>query len=138
MTNRQKYTVVDQNRSLVFTGILLGHASSAGARKNRWTEITIYLTDAGQYVVSGVGQTTVKKGDLAWDKHIGRSVRAPEDETPHPWCHVCDTPDSVIAVLYQKDNDGVRYMTHVVRAALEASICNDKALADAFLVGEIA
>lgn len=138
MTERHKYTVVDQNRSIVFIGTLLGHASSAEANKNRWTEITIYLTDAGQYVVSGVGQTTVKKGDWAWDKHVGRSMQASEDETPHSWSHVCDTPESVISVLHQTDRDGVRYMTRVVRTALEASIQNDRALANAFLVEKIA
>lgn len=137
MTDRQKFTVTDRNRSIVFTGKLLGHSSSAGEKKNRWTEITIYITDAGQYVVAGVGQTTVKKGDMAWDKRLGQMVPAPEDEVPHFWSHVCDDADGAISIIHQKGSDGVRYMTRVARSALEAAILQDRALADAFLVENI-
>jgi|ERR1035438_6032278 hypothetical protein len=138
MTERQQYTVVDRSRSIIFTGTLLGHASSAGENKNRWTEITIYLTDGGQYIVAGIGQSTVKKGDLAWDKHLGHEVLAKEDETPHCWVHVCDSAEGAVSMLHQKGNDGVRYITDVARAALEAAILQNAALADAFLVEEIA
>jgi EXLDI family protein len=137
MTERHKYTVTDHQRSIVFTGMLLGHASSAEENKTRWTEMTIYLTEAGQYVVAGVGQSSVKKGDWIKDS-TGRSVQALEDETPRAWSHVCDTPEGAIAVLYQKDSTGVRYMTDVARAALESAIIHNAALADAFLVEEIA
>lgn len=138
MTERQKYTVVDNTRSIVFTGILLGHASSAEEKKTRWTEMTIYLTDAGQYIVAGVGQSTVKKGDWIRDQHTGRSVQAQEDETPRAWFHICANAEGAISVLRLKDSDGVRYMTNVAKAALEAAIVQDQTLANAFLVEEIA
>jgi EXLDI family protein len=138
MTDRQKYTVTDHSRSIVFTGVLLGHASSAEEKKTRWTEMDIYLTAAGQYVVTGVGQSTVKKGDWVKDSHTGKSSQAPEDETPRAWAHICDNAEGVISVLHMKDRDGVRYMTDVARAVLEAAILQDRALADAFLVENIA
>lgn len=137
MTDRQKYTVVDHSRSIVFEGILLGHATSADEHKNRWTEMTIYLTEAKQYVVAGVGHSTVKKGDWVRDG-AGRMIQAPEDETPRAWSHICDTPEGAISVLHLKDSDGIRYMTHVARAALEAAILQDTALATAFSVERIA
>lgn len=138
MMERQKYTVVDQTRSIIFTGTLLGHSSSAEEKKNRWTEMNIYLTDAGQYIVAGTGHSTVKKGDWVRDAHTGRTVQAPEDETPRPWFHVCSTAEGTISVLHMKDSEGVRYMTNVAKAALEAAILQDRSLAEAFSVERIA
>lgn len=130
--------MVDHQRSIVFAGTLLGHASSAEEKKPRWTEMTIYRTDEGTYIVAGVGHSNVRKGDWVRDQHTGHSVQATEDETPRAWSHVCDTAEGAITALHLRDGDGIRYITHVARAALETAILQDSALANAFLVEKIA
>ena len=134
MTKRQQYTVKDHDRAFSFRGVLLGHASSESPFKKRWTEMSIYRTDGGTYIISGVGQTCVKKGDPIPDE----DGIADEDETPRAWAHVCESAAGAIQRLYLYDNDNVRYMTRIAKLALEEAISKDDALRDAYLVEEVA
>jgi len=43
---------------LVFTGTLLARSSSKRVGKDRWTELELYVTEAGNYVSAVIGQTT--------------------------------------------------------------------------------
>ena len=138
MTKRQKFTVQDHERSFAFAGVLLGHASSETPSRKRWSEMSIYRTEAGTYIIAGVGQTRVKKGDVVWDDDEGRDVIAEVDETPRAWAHICESAEGAIQRLYLYDNDNVRYMTRVARYALEEAIKHDQALKDAFLIEEVA
>jgi hypothetical protein len=135
MTKRQRYTVQDHDRKFVFNGVCLGSASSETSSKQRWTEMAIYRTDAGTYIISGIGQTRVKKGDLIQDSD---GEYALTDETPRAWAHVCETAEGAIQRLYLYDESNVRYMTRIARAALEKAVKNDDALKDAFLLEEVA
>jgi len=130
--------VQDHERAFTFNGVLLGHASSENQSKNRWTEMSIYRTDKGTYIISGIGQTRVKKGDYVWDDEKSRDVRATKDETPRAWAHVCESAEGAIQRLYLFDTDNVRYMTRVARTALLAAIELDDALKNAFLIEEVA
>ena len=138
MTQGQKFTVQDHERTFAFHGVLLGHASSESRTKKRWTEMSIYRTDKGTYIISGIGQTRVKKGDRIWDDDAKTEVVALADETPRAWAHVCESAEGAIQRLYLYDNDNVRYMTRIARLALESAIKLDVALRDAFLVEEVA
>lgn len=51
----QKYTVRDEHRSLEFTGVQLAAASSENEYVQRWTEIEVYKTQAGKFVVHRAG-----------------------------------------------------------------------------------
>lgn len=138
MTKRQKFAVQDHERSFMFNGVLLGRATSEIASKKRWTEMAIYRTEAGTYIISGVGQTRVKAGDRVWDDDEKKEVIAEFDEIPRAWAHVCESAEGAIQRLYLYDNDDVRYMTRVARNALLAAIKLDDALNKAFHVEEVA
>ena len=50
----------DGEKDLRFTGELLADASShehSGSNSNRWTEMTVYKTESGKYVVEIIGRT---------------------------------------------------------------------------------
>jgi hypothetical protein len=134
----ERHTVHDHGRELVFSGVLLGYATSESVNKRRWTEMSIFRTDAGQYIVSGVGTSLVKKGEWIVDRFTNEKVQSPEDEIPRAWTHLCENAEGVIVALHLRDHDGIRYMTNVARAALESAILHDDALRKASLVEEIA
>lgn len=134
MTNGRttEFTVHDRDRELTFTGVLLGRSSSQAPGKRRWSEVTIYRTEAGKYVVEGVGRTNVRTGDLV------DGIVAEADEEPFFWAHVCDEADGVVQSLYLYDDTSTRYMTKVARRALRAASKLDPDLRSAFAVERIA
>jgi hypothetical protein len=133
MTQRRlrQYTVPDGDRVLSFKGKLLGFASSESRFKPRWTEMSIYITEKGTYIIAGVGATRVKKGDVV------EGVIAEKDETPRAWTFVCETAEGAIRHLYLHD-ENVRYMTRIAKIALGEAIQHDEALKKAYSVEEVA
>ena len=117
---RQRYAVQDRERTLTFTGVRIGHASSRLGQQSRWAEISIYRTDSGTYIVSGAGRTVV------------------DGETSRCWAHVISEAPGVVAALYQYDDDDVRYLTKVAKHALEEAAQHDEAVQRAFLIEEVA
>ena len=116
MTERREHTVRARERELVFVGELLGSSSSHSPGKTRWSEVEIYQTVDGEYVVAGIGRSTVPG-----DKDLC-------------WAHVCGTAAAAVEQLHQYDDDDVRYITALSRRAIEAAGENDQALLDAFRV----
>lgn len=51
------YQVRDSSRLITFDGDLLGFASSEREGVPRWTEMSVYLTDGGSYVLEKVGRS---------------------------------------------------------------------------------
>jgi hypothetical protein len=115
-----RFEVKDGDRTLKFTGVCLGEASSFRPGKDRWAELAIHRTAAGKYVVSGCGRST-RAGDQ--DKH---------------WAEVCDRPDAVIEKLHMLDSGRARYLPRVNREVLEQARENDPDFERAYLVQEIA
>lgn len=138
MTESQAFSVKDWERTFEFRGVLLGHASSYRPSKMRWAEMSIYMTDAGQYIVSGIGQTVVKEGDVIWDDRQHVQVVVEKDEQPRAWAHVCESAEGVIQSLYLYDDDGIRYMTNISRTALAFAMREDSDLRAAFMVEQVA
>lgn len=59
-TENQVYKVPDRLRTLVFTGRMIGKASAQRpGGEPRWTDITIYVTEGGSYVVQREGVSLV-------------------------------------------------------------------------------
>ena len=116
----QRFAVQDRERTFTFTGTLVAHASSRGNHQPRWAEISIYKTEAGQYVVAGVGRSVI------------------EGETSRCWAHVIETAPGVVAALYQYDEDSVRYMTRVAKSVLKKASRVDEQIRQAFLIEEVA
>lgn len=96
-----KYVVDrDGERDLVFAGDILAQVSShsnVGPQQNRWTEIDIYRTRKGKYIVAIRGRT-------CWQGEINRHE-----------AHVCDDEAAVIRALSQ---DGT-YISDLAKKAMD-------------------
>lgn len=103
-------TIAADDRAVEFRGELLGSASSQRPGKDRWSEISIYRTAAGQYVISGVGRTQVP------------------GEVDRVWAKVSGTPEGVIETLHMYDSDEVRYLPWTNKSALLEAARNDPTL----------
>lgn len=55
----QRHTVRDSTRKYAFTGVRLAYVSSEAPEKTRWTDIELYRTDGGIYIIHKVGVTTL-------------------------------------------------------------------------------
>lgn len=119
MTDRRTHTVRARDRELVFEGVLLGSSTSQTAGKQRWSEVYIYKTIDGEYIVAGIGRST-----LPGDKDLC-------------WAHVCGTPAAAVEQLHQYDDDEVRYITALSRRAIEDAGRQDQALLDAFMTEDL-
>lgn len=53
------HQVRDGSRLIMFEGELLGFSSSEREGVSRWTEMSVYLTDGGSYVLEKVGRSLV-------------------------------------------------------------------------------
>lgn len=136
--------VRDQDRVLEFVGEKIGHASSEGPHSLRWTEIEIYKTEAGNYVVHRIGVSLVYHSLNGRGKNCrsGRTVEAADvardiDAEPCPDCQpdldavsrvrqetdrhsaeaVSGAQDLVRALSLTRDN-GMTYLSAVAREAL--------------------
>ena len=84
-TATRKYLVKrDNQRDLRITGEQLATASShhyQGDRQNRWTELELYKTESGKYVIATIGRT-------CW-----------QGESDYHTAVICDTEQEVIRAL---------------------------------------
>lgn len=96
------YELYDQYEVVAFSGWRLAHASTEpDSRTPRWTEISIYKTTGGQYVVHTVGRS------LVFHRHGGpcqRGVRTEYDELPDGavGCRRCWDSDDVEELAEQQ------------------------------------
>src|SRR5919109_2034176 len=70
----------DGQQYLVFSGSLAAEASDRlrhGQEQDRWTDIRVYRTDTGSYVVEQVTRTLSQKGDAVW--YQGDLCPTPQD-----------------------------------------------------------
>lgn len=105
----------DDGRDLRFQGVVLGRATSYVDGSERWTEITIFKTDKGNYVASVVGLSIVP-GES--DRY--KAVRS-------------NSAEDIVTFL---SHPVKRFLTIVAKGALEAAAVNDDSLAGA-LVEEV-
>lgn len=110
------HVVFDGEREIRFRGVLLGESSSHQSGKTRWIELSIYRTTGGNYIVAGVGRSTVP------------------GETTRCWAHVCESAQGALESLYMYDGDQVRYLTRTAKEAITTAMADDAALREAYLV----
>jgi hypothetical protein len=101
MTNDNEYFIPDDDRVVHFFGRLLGYASSEEPNKTRWSEIAVYETREGNFVVAGVGVSTV------------------DNEVNWHWAQVCSEAQCVVERLRLNDDDGGWYIPRTSRRALQ-------------------
>jgi EXLDI family protein len=92
-----------------FNGDLLADETSRQPGQPRWTEIRIYRTDTGRYVVESVGKSAYKH------------------EKDWPVVTVCDDPGDVKRAL-QRDGNRGPYLTNLAILALGNAGSRDPAL----------
>lgn len=130
------YEVHDRERLVRFTGELLGEATSRWANHAdhlesfaprftrcgacRWTEVRVYRTEAGSYVIETVGRSLLP------------------DEVDLSRCTVAESAVGAVETLHTYDQDEVRYITKTAREAAVAAAARDEEFERAFMVEEVA
>lgn len=113
---RGRHEVRDGSRVVRFEGSLLAEASSRWGDSPRWTELALYRTAAGTYVLAGVGRSVLP------------------GETDRTWTKQADGPDGAIELLHITDESGVRFMTKHARRVAEAAAAADDDFREAWEV----
>lgn len=102
------YTVPDRDREIQFDGEVLGRVSSRTELKQRWIELALYRTDAGSYVLAGVGRSTVP------------------GEHDRKWAEIADEPSGVIEFLYLTNDHSQRFLPNTARRLLSQAAKADE------------
>ena len=167
------HTVRDGDRALTFFGTELAFESTFGARGGqprpfddlRWTEITIYRTTEGRYILEKVGRSDVyhTPASSGGCKH-GMVVLARDLDSDRRPCVTCkpspirqldtndkvsveldrystriiDTAEELVAACHETDESGYRYLTNSTRKVLATAASKDDAVSKAYFTQRIA
>jgi len=162
MTTLTQYQVQDGSRVLTFDGVLLGSASSKRSGSPRWSELRLYKTTGGSYVLEKIGRSTVLH-EPGCSSIIGVIPRF-EDEHPgddpddgywyddcvpemydltkllvekdRHWALIADDPAQVVDALYRR-KDGARHLPRLSIELLEKVMKEDEAIAGSYMVERI-
>lgn len=157
----ETYKIRDGSRVVSFDGVLLSAVSSERAGASRWTELELYKTESGKYVLSRVGRSVVthvfecadvtSRLPLFVKEHPERD---PDDFDYHTcvpqeydldkllveqdrfWALIADNAQDIIEGLHRK-KDGVRFLPRMAVDLLERASGVDSAIADAFYVEKV-
>lgn len=114
VTTPAPFVVFDESRQLHFTGTLLGEATTHETEKRRWTDMALYRTAGGSYVLHIIGRSSVR-GEV--DIHSGR---------------VCEDAAAVVLSLHRTDDNGVQFLSTVARDLLHAAAQLDYDIAEEY------
>lgn len=154
----RKHRVNDQYGVLEFEGDLIGEASTESDRSPRWTEIKIYRTTGGNYVVSRVGVSLVYHAmEAPCASGLPRLARdlVENDTRQLEPCEICQPQDlddmtpgtrvrvetdrhsaeavpavRLVEALTLKRQNGSTYVSNVAQTALSMALDNDPSLID--------
>jgi hypothetical protein len=152
-----QHKVKDGVRTYEFSGVLLAHSSSKFGNKPRWVEFDLYKMANGEYMVSRVGFSVYYHDESCFTvgrNHLSRAdgLELPAEyapcekckpfrgnpegvfpETPRPAAWRCPDAEGVVDSLKKEDeNNGVLYLTNVVKRLLTEASGLDKDISDAF------
>lgn len=155
------YDVRDgSTRTIRFQGQLLGEVSSRRAQAPRWTELRLYKTEAGAYVLEKVGASVVVHapncpdilGTLPRFQEINpgadpsdgtwwfcercgdiavRDITTLLVESNRYWAIISDDPAQIVDSLYRR-KDGARSMPRMSLDLLDEASRADPAILDSF------
>lgn len=149
-----------QTRIIEFEGRLLGEVSSRRSQAPRWTELRLYRTDAGVYVLEKVGASVVVHAPNCSDimgslprfqeKHPGadptdskwwfcercgdlavRDITSLLVESNRYWAIIAEDPADIVDSLYRRKN-GARSMPRMSLDLLDDAGRDDQAILNAF------
>src|SRR5437868_3049073 len=95
--------------AISFEAELIGSASSRDSGKTRWSELQIYRTGSGAYVVTGVGRSTV------------------DEERDLHWIRVSRTAKDALKSLIRRGKGGP-YLTNVALDAIDEAANTDASI----------
>jgi hypothetical protein len=155
----QRFDVRDGQRPVTFVGWMVADADSQGGGDPRWTELALYRTTSGKYVLEKIGRSDVFHSPRCRRKSKGVQVASlaeaegagegPLEEQFVP-CEQCrpgfaDAPvyverdissiavyadaDTVVDSLFRKDADNMRYLSRVARELLDEAARSDEVIA---------
>lgn len=117
----QRHKLRDGHRVVYVTGAMLGEADSQSGEEVRWTELTLYRTTRGNYVLQKIGRSDVfhtpeckrqskgRKYDSlqgAWDYTLATGDAEPDNRTMEERyvpCEDCDPDHDVAPVFAERD-----------------------------------
>lgn len=120
MTEDAEHEARTGDRTIRFRGRLLAEATSWTPGRRRWTDIRMYKTEAGQYVIEIVGCTEIRSEEWRYATQVS------------------DTAEGAVECLHKYDEDGVRYLTKLADKVAHDAAEADPQFADAFLVERVA
>lgn len=156
----QEYDLKNGEHRVQFAGELLSKRSSQqGITDLRWTEIEIYKTQGGKYIIHKIGRSVVihrtgqscSSGPEIPLSHIDEDARdcprcLPKKtlsggmvthEVDRHTVHVSYTAHGAVESCYTQDGDKVAYLTYPARAALTEASAMDEDIRDAFMVQRV-
>jgi hypothetical protein len=163
-----EFTARNGAERYVFDGVRLAKTTTKEADSLRWTEINIYRTKAGKYVVEKVGRTLVyHSGEPGFDcSDYGVLIEPADLSEKALWCPICEPPDNpagpvrmetdrfytvltetataLVDACWMTNNDsksegfGTKFIPNVAREALTWAAERDEGIRDAFLTQRIA
>jgi hypothetical protein len=142
----------DGNRVIKFSGQILASVSSEDENSLRWSEFTLYKTQANKYILHRIGRSRVYH--TLWC-HRGLeptpTTAITEDWVPCSKCKpnlindsmicpektrnkviITPTAESIITALYMKDENDVFYLTNTAKDLLEEASENDEDIKKAY------
>ena len=111
-------TIIDRDGDLPirFTGELLAEADSFEPAKLRWTEIALYRTSSGRYVLHEEGLSKI------------------DGEADRSSAFVADDANELIDKLYRINAQGKRYITRMAQDLIAQAAIRDSEIAAACVV----
>lgn len=106
----------DADLPLAFTGEVIAEAHSYETGKLRWTELTLYRTSSGKYVLHEEGITEV------------------DDEDDRSSAYVSEDAGELIASLYKVNARGKRYLTKLAQELVARAAVADPGIRAHYVV----
>ena len=154
--------VRDGSRLITFQGTLLGSVSSERQGSPRWTEMSLYLTHGGSYVLEKVGRSVMTHmpgcsriigklprfqeahpgddpevgywyDDCVPDEYDFTQMLVEEDRF---WAVIAEDPGRVVEALHRK-KEGSRQLPRISMDLLDEAGKHDERIRDAYLVERI-
>lgn len=154
--SEQRFNVKDGQRPLTFMGWEIARADSQSGSDVRWTELTLYRTLNDRYVLEKIGRSDVFHADTCRRPSKGvrfevleDAVDEEEDLDDFVPCVECkpntdvspvwveqdisavalfESPEKLVASLFRRENDNMKFLSRVSRTLLEEAAQQDEGI----------
>lgn len=155
----QRFDLRDGQRPITFVGWMVANADSQSGTNPRWTELSLYRTITGRYVLEKIGRSDVfhspgcKRKSGAFFESLDHALEADQDraeDDAYVPCDICKPdfaqqpvyverdisavavyaePEQLVDALFRKDADNMRYLSRVSRELLDEAASRDEGIA---------